>query len=128
MSGSSNGDSPNDAIPAGALDVCAFEDIGSGEAKRVDVNGHRLAVVRIEEDVYVSGDRCTHAEASLAEGEVDAETLHIECWRHGSSFSLVTGQPDVPPATKATPVYDARVDNGRVLVVLSDDAKEGSRG
>ena len=110
------------------VDVCAFDELGSGEARRVDVGGHRLAVVRIEDDVYVIGDRCTHAEASLAEGEVDAETLHIECWRHGSSFSLVTGEPDVPPATKATPVYEARVDNGRVLVALSEDAKEGSRG
>ncbi len=112
----------------GQIDICAFDELGSGEARRVDVGGHRLAVVRIEDDVYVIGDRCTHAEASLADGEVDVETRHIECWRHGSSFSLVTGEPDVPPATKATPVYDARVQDGRVVVVLSDDAQEGPRG
>lgn len=112
-----------------AVDVCGFDELASGEAKRVDLDGHRLAVVRIEDDVYVIGDRCTHAEASLSDGEVDVETRHIECWRHGSSFSLVTGEPDVPPATKATAVYQARVHDGRVVVVLADDdVKEGSRG
>ena len=110
------------------VDVCAFDELGSGEARRVDVAGHRLAVVRIEDDVYVIGDRCTHAEASLADGEVDTDTLHIECWRHGSSFSLVTGVPDVPPATKPTPVYDARVEGGRVVVALADGTEEASRG
>lgn len=121
--------SAGNEVSAGAeVDVCAFDELGSGEARRVDVAGHRLAVVRVEDDVYVIGDRCTHAEASLADGEVDTETRHIECWRHGSSFSLVTGEPDVPPATKATPVYDARVEDGRVVVALSDDAQEGSRG
>ncbi len=110
------------------VDLCAFDDLGSGEARRVDVDGHRLAVVRVEDDVYVIGDRCTHAEASLAEGEVDADTLHIECWRHGSSFSLLTGKPDVPPATKPTPVYDARVEAGRVVVALTDGTEERSRG
>jgi len=110
------------------IDVCAFDELGSGEARRVDVAGRRLAVVRVDDDVYVIGDRCTHAEASLAEGEVDTETLHIECWRHGSSFSLVTGEPDVPPATKATPVYDARVEEGRVVVAVSVAAEEAHRG
>jgi 3-phenylpropionate/trans-cinnamate dioxygenase ferredoxin subunit len=110
-------------------DVAAFDDFADGEARRIDVGGHRLAVVRVGDQIYVIGDRCTHAEASLADGEVDTETLHLECWRHGSSFSLVTGEPDVPPATKATPVYDARVEAGRVLVTIQvDDAEEVSRG
>jgi 3-phenylpropionate/trans-cinnamate dioxygenase ferredoxin subunit len=112
---------------ATTVDVCGFDELSSGEARRVDVAGHRLAVVRVDDSVYVIGDRCTHAEASLADGEVDTETLHIECWRHGSSFSLLTGEPDVPPATKATPVYDARVEDGRVIVTLAAD-EEGSRG
>ncbi len=110
------------------IDVCAFDDLGDGEARRIDTHGHRLAVVRVADAVYVIGDRCTHAEASLAEGEVEHDTLHIECWRHGSCFSLVTGMPDVPPATKPTPVYDARVEGGRVLVSLASEGTEVSRG
>jgi 3-phenylpropionate/trans-cinnamate dioxygenase ferredoxin subunit len=113
---------------AADVDVCGFDELGDGEARRVDTHGHRLAVVRVGDAVYVIGDRCTHAEASLADGEVDTDTLHIECWRHGSCFSLVTGEPDVPPATKPTPVYDARVEGGRVLVSLALEGTEVSRG
>jgi 3-phenylpropionate/trans-cinnamate dioxygenase ferredoxin subunit len=104
-----------------------LEDLVDGTGTRVDVAGHRLAVVRLGDDVYVIGDRCTHAEASLAEGEVDADSCHIECWRHGSSFSLKTGEPDVLPATKAVPVYEAHVRDGDVIVVLTDAAAEASR-
>ena len=92
-------------------------DLVGGQAVRVDVTDRRLAVVRLGDDVYVIGDRCTHAEASLSDGEVDPETKHIECWRHGSSFSLETGVPDVPPATKAVPVYRVEVVDGEVFAV-----------
>ena len=88
------------------------------EAQRFDVRGHRLSVVRIGDAVYVIGDICTHQDISLSEGEVDAETCHIECWKHGSSFSLVTGEPDVLPATQPVPVYDVSVVDGDVVVTL----------
>lgn len=91
-----------------------------GEAQRFDVHGHRLAVIRIEGDVYVIGDICTHQDISLSEGEVDVETCHIECWKHGSSFSLTTGEPDVFPATRPVPVYRAWVDAGEVYVEIAD--------
>jgi 3-phenylpropionate/trans-cinnamate dioxygenase ferredoxin subunit len=104
--------------------ICRLDDLVDGAGQRFDVEGHRLAVVRIGESVYVIGDRCTHAEASLAEGEVDPETCHIECWRHGSNFSLKTGEPDVLPATRPVPVYEAHVRDGEVVVVLADQDAE----
>jgi 3-phenylpropionate/trans-cinnamate dioxygenase ferredoxin subunit len=82
------------------------------------VNGHRVAVVRIDDDFYAIGDRCTHADISLAEGEVYADTKEIKCWKHGSTFSLVTGRPNTLPATKPTPVYAVRVDGTDVVVRL----------
>ena len=104
-----------------ATDLCALDELVSGQGRRFDVDGHRLAVVRIDDDVYVIGDRCTHQDFSLAEGEVDADTCHIECWKHGSSFSLTTGEPDALPATRPVPVYAARVEGGRVLVEIEPE-------
>ncbi len=100
--------------------LAPLSELVDGEACRFDVDGHRLAVVRLGDRVYVIGDRCTHADISLSEGEVDPETCHIECWKHGSSFSLETGQPDVLPATRPVPVYRAWVQDGQVLVALDD--------
>lgn len=98
--------------------ICAVDDIEPVGAIRVDVDGHRLAVVRIDDDVYVIGDRCTHQDISLSEGEVDADECTIECWKHGSTFDLHTGEPTVLPATKPTPTYSVTLKDGDVYVEL----------
>ena len=99
--------------------LCALGDIPSGTARRFDVDGHRLALVRIEGDVYVINDECSHEDYSLSEGEVFEEEREIECWKHGSTFSLETGQPQCLPATQPVRVYVAGVENGEVWVELS---------
>ena len=102
------------------LRVCAVDDVAPNSAIRVDKDGYRLAVVRIGEDGwYVIGDRCSHAEASLAGGEVWPDEREIECPKHGSAFSLDTGEPLTLPATEPQPVYQVRVEGGDVLVKVS---------
>ncbi|MFP5577435.1 MAG: non-heme iron oxygenase ferredoxin subunit [Acidimicrobiia bacterium] len=98
--------------------ICSLDDVGPDSAIRVDVDGHRLAVVRCGDDVYVIGDRCTHADISLSEGEVDCEAGTIECWKHGSTFRLDDGVPTVLPATKPTPTYQVTVTDGEIHVEL----------
>lgn len=98
--------------------LCPLDELVSGAARRFDISGHRIAVVRIGDDVYAIGDRCSHADFSLSEGEVDADNRTVECWKHGSTFSLRTGEPQVLPATVPVPVYDIEIDGGDVSVVL----------
>ena len=100
-------------------DVDSFEEGGT----RVEVAGHRLAVFRIAGDYYVIGDRCSHADASLAEGELF--DYDVECPRHGSEFDVRTGRPGSLPATRPVPTYEVRVDDGGVIVAL--DPAEGDR-
>jgi 3-phenylpropionate/trans-cinnamate dioxygenase ferredoxin subunit len=100
--------------------LCPLAELPPGSARRFEVAGRRIAVVRIDDDVYALGDQCTHANISLAEGEVDTDERTIECWKHGSTFSLETGEALILPATKAEPVYDVRVDDGQIVVVLDD--------
>jgi 3-phenylpropionate/trans-cinnamate dioxygenase ferredoxin subunit len=98
--------------------LCSRGDVEPGTAKRVDVGGHRIAVIRIGDDFYAIGDRCTHADYSLSEGEIYPDELEIECWKHGSTFSLKTGEPQTLPATKPVPVYEVEVEGDDVTVVL----------
>jgi 3-phenylpropionate/trans-cinnamate dioxygenase ferredoxin subunit len=98
------------------ITVCTVDDVAPGSAIRVDKDGHRLAVVRIGNDWYAIADRCSHAEASLAEGEVWADECEIECPKHGSAFSLKTGEALTLPATQPVPTYPVRVDGDNVLV------------
>ena len=98
--------------------LCKLAEIEPGTAKRFDVGKHSVAVVRCDDDVYAVGDTCTHADFSLSEGEVYCEEREIECWKHGSTFSLLTGEPQSLPATKAVVVYDAEVVDGDIVVTL----------
>ena len=98
--------------------LCALDELKAGTARRFDVAGHRICVVRIADDVYAIGDRCSHADVSLSEGDVLADDVEIECWKHGSTFDLKTGEPQSLPATKPVPVYEVRVVDGQVEVEL----------
>ena len=98
--------------------LCATADVPAGAARRFDVGEHRIAVIRVDDSFYALGDRCSHADYSLSEGEVFAEDLEIECWKHGSTFSLETGEPLCLPATQPVPVYEVEVEGDDVMVVL----------
>ena len=103
-----------------------------GNARRVDVGGVPVAVVRIGDDVYAIGDTCSHADVSLSEGEVCCDEKEIECWKHGSVFSLETGEPATLPATQPVPVFDVTVADGdremRRHEGRDDDARLEIRG
>ena len=87
-----------------------------GTARRIVVGGIPVALVRIDDDVYAIGDTCTHANVSLAEGEVWCDEREIECPKHSSTFSLVTGEPLTLPATQPVPVFRTEVDGETVTI------------
>ena len=96
--------------------LCKRAELVSGEARRFDVDGHRICLVRIGEDYYAIGDECSHEDYSLSEGDVWEEECEIECPKHGSTFDLRTGEAQTLPATKPVPVYTVVVDGDDVNV------------
>ena len=98
--------------------LCRRGELESGQARRFEVAGVRIALVRIDDDFYAIGDRCSHEDYSLAEGEVWAQECEIECPRHGSTFDLRTGEPCSLPATTPVPVFVTEVVGEDVVVVL----------
>lgn len=100
--------------------ACPLSEVPDGGAHRVDVDGHPIAVVRIGDDVFAVGDTCSHQRISLSEGDVIVDSLEIECWKHGSCFSLKTGEPSALPANRPIPVYPVTVDADDVYVEIED--------
>jgi 3-phenylpropionate/trans-cinnamate dioxygenase ferredoxin component len=98
------------------LRVCSVKDVEAGSARRFDVDSHRLCVVHVGDDFYVIDDTCTHADYSLSEGDIWEDDLEIECPKHGSTFSLETGEPATLPATQPVRVYDVKIDGDDVVV------------
>jgi 3-phenylpropionate/trans-cinnamate dioxygenase ferredoxin subunit len=95
--------------------ACALSELEQDAALRVEIDGVPICIVRDSNDeVHAIGDTCTHGDISLAEGFVEGET--IECWAHGSAFSLTTGKPLNLPAYEPVPVYAVTIDGDDVLI------------
>ncbi|TFC53094.1 non-heme iron oxygenase ferredoxin subunit [Cryobacterium sp. TMT1-19] len=95
--------------------ICGFDELGVNEAVKVEIDGVPIVVVRdAAGDVFAIGDTCTHGDISLSEGFVEGDT--VECWAHGSKFSLKTGKPLNLPAYEPVPVYQVDLVDGVVYI------------
>jgi 3-phenylpropionate/trans-cinnamate dioxygenase ferredoxin subunit len=82
---------------------------------RVELEGEPVAIICTESGSFSAiSDVCSHAEVALSDGEIDGDT--VECWLHGSRFDVRTGKPLEPPATRAVPVYDIKLDGDGVYL------------
>ena len=106
--------------------VCRLDELTPGTANKFEVGGRSVSVIRIADDVYAIGDTCSHADVSLSEGELFCDAREIECWKHGSLFSIETGEAITLPATKSVPVFGARVVDGAVVVDVGIESREVS--
>lgn len=79
---------------------------------------HRVLVIRMEDAFYALGEMCSHADVSMLGGELWPEDCAIECPKHGSLFSLETGEPSTFPATQPVPTYVITVAGEQLLLEL----------
>ena len=95
--------------------VCSVDELSPASARRVVLDGVPIAVVKDSAGaVHAIGDTCTHGDISLSEGFVEDDTL--ECWAHGSKFSLTTGKPQTLPAYEPVPVFAVELIDGDVYI------------
>ncbi len=99
-------------------DVAAFAELPDGKSVRVSVNDVPVLLVRAGEEFFAVGNQCTHQGAALDRGvvKIAGSVKTVTCPAHGSTFNLETGKVMRPPATKPVPVYDVKVEDGRVFV------------
>ena len=98
--------------------LCGRDELEPSTARRFDVGGTLIALVRVEDEFYALGDTCSHEDYSLSEGEVFDEECELECWKHGSVFDLRTGEPRSLPATRPVPVYRVELQGDDVMVEM----------
>lgn len=99
--------------------ICRLDDLPESGGLKVDIASTPVAVFRVGGAAYALADRCSHAEASLSEGEVFG--LEVECPRHGAVFDLATGEALSLPATRPVAVYRTLVEDGDVFVLAEAD-------
>ncbi len=96
--------------------VCTTAELETNKPFKVVLDGTAIVVVKDSAgDVHAIGDTCTHGDISLSEGFVEDDS--IECWAHGSAFSLKTGKPSNLPAYEPVPVFVVNIDADGVVSI-----------
>jgi 3-phenylpropionate/trans-cinnamate dioxygenase ferredoxin subunit len=97
--------------------ACKTDELKPGGAVRINVVPP-LAVFRLEDGFYATEDTCSHAQSSLAAGEVDLEECTVECPYHASEFEIKTGRVLSLPATKPIKTFPVRIVGDEVFVEI----------
>ena len=89
------------------IKVAKITDITAGKGLCVDVNGKKIGLFNLAGEVFAIDDICTHAHASLSEGDVSGD--EIACPLHFATFNIRTGECTGPPADEDLVTYAVRV-------------------
>jgi 3-phenylpropionate/trans-cinnamate dioxygenase ferredoxin subunit len=73
-----------------------------------------VALFRTEEGIFALDDICSHEYSRLSEGEV--EDGQVACAKHGSRFSLRTGEAAGFPATRPVGTWAVKAEGGWIWV------------
>ena len=95
--------------------VCKTTQISIGQMKKISVDGKDIVIVNIGGNYFAINDTCTHAGASLSEGEIEDST--IICDWHGAQFDCKNGKLiKFPAKINDLEVYNVVVEEDNILV------------
>ncbi len=95
-------------------------ELGINQSKVVNINEKAVAVFNVEGEFFAINDLCSHADASLSEGEV--YDCKVECPLHRAEFDLKTGEALTPPASKAVDCYKVTTDDDSIYIEVENNA------
>jgi nitrite reductase/ring-hydroxylating ferredoxin subunit len=99
---------------SGFVKVAQVSEIRPGEMMMVNVGSEQVLVANVNGNIHACEDICSHAYASLSEGDLNGE--EVECPLHGGIFSLITGEALTPPADDPIKLYQVQVDGDDILI------------
>jgi 3-phenylpropionate/trans-cinnamate dioxygenase ferredoxin subunit len=95
-------------------------EISLNSSKVINLGDKQIALFNHEGEYYALDDMCSHAEASLSEGDV--YDCKVECPLHGAEFDLKTGDAVTLPATKPVNKYKVNVEDDYIFIEMKQDA------
>jgi nitrite reductase/ring-hydroxylating ferredoxin subunit len=94
--------------------VAESKEIGPSTMKAIELEGEKVCIINTEGNYYAIGNVCTHVGGPLDEGTL--EGYEVECPWHGSKFDVRSGEPTKPPAARAVPKYEVKIEGNDILV------------
>ncbi|AJC22904.1 non-heme iron oxygenase ferredoxin subunit [Pandoraea pulmonicola] len=99
------------------------DSLAPGAVCRVETSACPVAVYNIEGRFYATSDMCTHAEASLASGEIVDGDL-IACPVHDGAFHIPTGRAVTFPCTDDVRTYRVIESGDEIFADLDAESDE----
>ena len=87
-----------------------------GDMVRAIVNDVAICLYNVKGEYFATQDTCTHAEASLCEGELYDDV--VACPLHGAEFNVRTGAVLCFPATYPLATFPVKVEGEQVKVLV----------
>jgi nitrite reductase/ring-hydroxylating ferredoxin subunit len=98
--------------------AASLTDLEPGDVLGVALGSQRVALYNKDGRIFATDDICSHAYAHLSDGIFDVDDCTIECPIHAARFHVLTGQPLDRPATRGIRVFETRIEDGEIYVLL----------
>jgi len=98
------------------INVASADDVPDEDVLGVVAEGIRIALFRLEDEIFALHDLCSHGQAFLSEGFV--EDGCVECPLHQGLIDIRTGAARSAPITDPVRSFPTRIVEGRVEVAL----------
>ncbi len=96
--------------------VADVDDVAEGELVGVTTaSGEQVCLVRYRGEIHAVSNCCTHSEFPISDGSLRPDGS-LECTWHGALFDCRTGAVRKGPAEDPLPVFDVKLEGGKVLV------------
>lgn len=100
-------------------------DLQPGCVRKVEADSGDVAVFNLAGRFYATSNMCTHATASLADGEIVGDDC-IACPVHFGEFHIPTGQALSFPCTVALRTYKVIQEGDDVYADLDEESEEAA--
>ena len=97
--------------------VARLDELVTGEPRLVEVNGIRVVLSRVGDDVYALSEVCAHQGGPLSEGRLAGTRL--ACPWHGWMFDLRSGECLMPSRGGRVDTYPVTIEDGNIWVEIA---------
>jgi nitrite reductase/ring-hydroxylating ferredoxin subunit len=102
--------------------VMPLDELWLGDMVGRVIDGTKVLILRIEDDVFAYEDRCAHLGVSLSEGTLEGSVL--TCSAHRYKYDARSGEGINPKAAQLR-AFEVKIDAGQVWVDVPDRSTEG---
>jgi len=99
--------------------VASVDELKQQNPLLVVLDDEDIALYRVKDQYFATDDLCSHAEASLSEGDLKGFLIH--CPRHGGQFDVRTGAARHFPAYTPIRTFPVKAEGNEIFIEIEQD-------